>query len=57
LSLLNSVIKNSLNSDEIHVANSKAISICARVPPYLPDLEIIPTAFVVSIHFCGDNTK
>ncbi|ADL36307.1 hypothetical protein bpr_II370 (plasmid) [Butyrivibrio proteoclasticus B316] len=26
-----------LNSGEIHDANSKAMSECANVPPYLPD--------------------
>src|SRR3989338_477026 len=42
---------------EIQEANSNARSLCANVPPYLPDLEIIPIAFVVSIHFLGVNTK
>jgi len=46
-----------LNSALIHEANSKAISRCAKVPPYLPDLETIPIAFVVSIHFCGVSEK
>src|SRR3989338_496908 len=31
-------------------ANSNAMSLCAKVPPYLPDFEIIPLAFVFSIH-------
>ena len=44
-----------LNSGEIQEANSKAISVWAYVqPPYLPDFEIIPMAFVVFIHCCGD---
>jgi len=29
----------------------------AAVPPYLPDLEIIPIEFVVSIHFFGVRVK
>ena len=37
--------------------NSNAISVCAKVPPYRPGLEIIPIAFVEVIHFCGDNVK
>ena len=47
----------SLNSSEIHEANSKAISLCANTPPYFPILNTIPIAFVVSIHFFGDNEK
>jgi hypothetical protein len=43
----------SLNSGEIHDANSKAISEWAYVPPYLPDLDVIPIALVASIHRCG----
>ena len=44
----------SLNSAEIQEANSKAISLCANVPPYLPALEKIPIAPVVSTYFFGD---
>ena len=44
----------SLNSGEIHDANSKAISLWANVPPLRPYLLTIPTAFVDSIHFDGD---
>ena len=47
----------SLNSGDTHEANSKAMSLCAYVPPYLPDLDIIPIAFVASIHFCGERVK
>ena len=36
----------SLNSAEIHDANSKAISECAKVPPYRPAFDTIPMAFV-----------
>lgn len=46
-----------LNSALIHVANSKAISLCANVPPPRPFFEIIPTAYVVSIHRCGVKEK
>src|SRR5574344_839398 len=47
----------SLNSAETQVANSKAMSLWANVPPYRPDLEINPTAFVLEIHFCGERVK
>jgi len=43
-----------LNSGDSQLANSKAISECAYVPPPFPDLDIIPIAFVSFIHFCGD---
>jgi len=31
---------------EIHAAKLKAMSLCAKVPPYLPDFDIIPFALV-----------
>ena len=46
-----------MNSALIHEANSNAISFCAKVPPPRPCLEIIPIAFVDSIHLEGDNVK
>ena len=58
LSAKNSVIKYNLNSGEIHDANSKAISLWAKVPPpYLPAFEIIPIALVASIHLRGVRLK
>lgn len=33
------------------------MSLCAKVPPYLPDFEIIPLALVASIHFWGERVK
>jgi hypothetical protein len=56
-SLWNSFIKYNLNSTEIQEANSKAISLCAYVPPYLPLFEIIPLALVFSIHCLGVKIK
>ena len=50
------IIYNS-NSTEIQLANLKAISLCAKVPPYRPDFEIMPIAFVDSIHFWGERVK
>ncbi len=47
----------SSNSIEIQAANLKAMSLYAKVPPYLPDLHIMPTAFVAPIHFWGDNVN
>ena len=46
-----------LNSTEIHDANSKAISEMAYVPPYRPDIAVIPIALVDSTHFVGDIVK
>ena len=46
-----------LNSDETQEANSKAISLWAYVPPYLPALDTIPMALVDSIHYLGDSVK
>jgi hypothetical protein len=46
-----------LNSGDIQLANSKAISLCAKVQPYFQDFEIIQIAFVDSIHFLGVITK
>ena len=40
----------SLNSTEIHEANSNAMSLWANVPPYRPGFAIIPRAPVFSIH-------
>ena len=37
--------------------NSNAISLWAKVPPYLPFFTIIPTALVFSIHSETLNTK
>ena len=42
-----------LNSGDIHDANSQPIIGCANVPPPLPCLEVIPIAFVFSIHSFG----
>ena len=42
---------------DIQLANLKAISLCAKVPPYLPLFTISPLAFVCSIHFVGDIVK
>jgi hypothetical protein len=47
----------SLNSGEIQEANSKAISLCAKVPPLRPDLEVIPIALAELIHFYGERVK
>jgi len=46
-----------LNSADTHEANSNAISLCAKLPPFLPDLEIIPMALVFIIHFLGDRVN
>jgi hypothetical protein len=46
-----------LNSAETQKANSKAIFLFAKLPPDLPDFEIIPIAFVLTIHFFGDRVK
>ena len=37
--------------------NLKSISLCANVPPPLPTFTNKPLAFVVVVHFCGDNVK
>ena len=42
---------------DIHEANSKAISLWAKVPPFLPDFDIIPIAYVLLIHLLGAKTK
>ena len=39
------------------MANSKAISLWAYVPPYRPDLDTIPMALVDSIQRLGVNEK
>jgi len=41
----------------IQLPNSKAISLWAYVPPYLPDFEYIPMAFVALTHFFGVRLK
>jgi hypothetical protein len=41
----NSFMRYSLNSGDSQVANSKAMSLWAYVPPYLPALDLTPTAF------------
>ena len=46
-----------LNSAEIHEANSKAMSLYAKAPPYRPLFEIMPIAFVKLIHFLGDKVN
>lgn len=50
-------MRYSLNSEDIHEANSNAISLWAYVPPYFPTLFIILTAFVLFIHLVNDRTK
>ena len=42
-----------LNSASFYISKSQAINGCAIVPPLLPCLDIIPIAFVRSIHFFG----
>jgi hypothetical protein len=53
----NSLIRKNLKEGLSQVANSKAISLCANVPPYRPDLDIMPIALVDSIHFLGVSAK
>ena len=44
---------SNLNSVSFYISKSQAINGCAIVPPLLPCLDIIPIAFVRSIHFFG----
>ena len=46
-----------MNSADTHEANSKAMSLCANVPPVRPALLFIPIAPVASIHLLGDRVK
>jgi len=48
--LSNSLINSNLNFGLIHIPNSKAISLCAYVSPYLPAFDVIPIALVFSTY-------
>src|SRR5690606_17540870 len=51
------LMKYNLKLAETHEANSKAMSLWAKVPPFLPNLDTMPLALTVSIHLVGESVK